>query len=102
MLLIQCNQCRAVATTDAGHSPDAAIKCNCCPEDHDHAANANACQGDHDACSTPENCGVFQGAMGDGSCPGGHCGLGVDGCTVCRPITITVLPGDTNLYRAEA
>ena len=32
-----------------------------------------------------------------GKCPGGHCGFGVDGCTICRPVTITLLPGCVNL-----
>jgi hypothetical protein len=89
------------------HGPD-------CPEDcaqvHDHAAAANACTGKHEGrpCPhDPENCPVLGGGhtapTGDpadpsghmvrGTCPGGHCGKGVDGCTVCRPLTITALPG---------
>jgi hypothetical protein len=31
------------------------------------------------------------------ACPGGHCGLGVKGCTICRPVTITMLPGTANI-----
>jgi hypothetical protein len=30
-------------------------------------------------------------------CPGGHCGVGVKDCTVCRPVTITMLPGAANI-----
>jgi hypothetical protein len=30
-------------------------------------------------------------------CPGGHCGPGVKDCTVCRPVTITMLPGTANI-----
>lgn len=63
-------------------NPDAMVTCPaggpCCQQDHDHAAAANACPGGHD------------------------CGLGVDGCTVCRPLTITVVPGSTQVQPVAA
>lgn len=88
-----------------------------------HDAAAIACPGGHvqdsgeDApCPVPDDCGVWKGAtaearhphyrgahplLGDAhqpgdpvpACPGGHCHKDVPGCTVCRPITITLLPG---------
>lgn len=30
-------------------------------------------------------------------CPGGHCGVGVDGCTVCRPIIHFATAGDVRM-----
>lgn len=101
------------------HRPDVMVRCppgsSCCQEDHDHAAAADACPGGHDdaACPEPDSCRMWQGAIADafhpasdGShplyegkkpppCPGGHCHKDVDGCTVCRPLVITVLPGTT-------
>jgi hypothetical protein len=98
---------------------DAAVRCapgsGCCTEDHDHGAAANACPAAHDgaACPEPDVCRVWKGAIADAShplsdgshplyegttpppCPGGHCHKDVDGCTVCRPLIITVLPGTT-------
>jgi hypothetical protein len=72
----------------------------CCQEDHHHGEAANACPGGHGECLTPAACATWHGGMGqpeDTPCPGGHCGMGVDGCTVCRPLTITILapqPGE--------
>jgi hypothetical protein len=101
----------------AGHLPgcamgdlDGQVVCTgsgCCQEDHDHAATANACpaKGGHPAgsCPNPSSCELWTNVRShhedpdaDGlpvSCPGGHCGFGVPGCTVCRPITIIVPPG---------
>lgn len=71
MFRVKCNQCGAetIALGDPfGTDPPG---CHCCPEDHNHDEAANACPGDHK----------------------GDCGLGVDGCTVCRPLTITFLGG---------
>jgi len=94
--------------------PDAAFDtlapgCSCCTQDHHHGQAAGACQGGHGPCPTPDDCPVWQGMQPhlDGSpvrdtsagpCPGGHCGAGVDGCTVCRPLKITVLPGSAQLH----
>lgn len=76
---------------------------------HDHDLAASSCPGQHPGqpCPSPENCPVyaggfvtsseiaddFSGPMTKGTCPGGHCGSGVAGCTVCRPVIITALPG---------
>lgn len=91
-----------------------------CAVVHDHDAAGHACPGNpagpaHDpqhhagqpcpwppeACPTfgggyvsptadPEN---FSGFMVKGQCPGGHCGVGVPDCTVCRPVKVTALRG---------
>ena len=69
MYRVTCNQCGASVITPDGNSD--ALACACCPEQHSHEANANACPG----------AGLNH--------PGGAaCGLGVDGCQVCRPCTI--------------
>ena len=96
MLRVECKQCGASAYTDNGADPDAALACPCCVLPHDHAAAANACPGagaQHAGVPCPE---VESGAgctiltpLGE-ACPGGHCGLGVPGCTVCRPVNITL------------
>jgi hypothetical protein len=101
---------------------DASVACppgaGCCTEKHDHGAAANACPGGHDDTACPEDphkCGVWKGAIADAfhpeaagvhpllrdlkpgddppPCPGGHCHKDIPACTVCRPLTITVLPG---------
>jgi hypothetical protein len=99
----------------------------CCAEDHDHAAAANACPGfltqdqlragavaghPGEACTIvhphdPATCkvcldpaaGEHGPEVGNGGheCAGGHCGPKVSGCTVCRPITITPLPGSAQV-----
>ena len=103
MLHIQCNQCGrwVVAGPEAGADPDSALACGCCPADHNHGQAANACPGaglNHPGapCPHPDGgrgraCNVAT-PLGE-DCPGGHCGLGVEGCAVCRPITITLLAG---------
>jgi hypothetical protein len=101
-------------------NPDAAVTCDpasthpgCCHIAHDHAAAANGCSGDHAgaACPNPAwECRVWRGAIADAfhplsdgthplyegnvppPCPGGHCAKGVAGCTVCRPLIVT-MPG---------
>jgi hypothetical protein len=90
---------------------DAQVNCagplsaNCCKVAHNHGKAANACLGDHAEapCSSgdPAKCSVWANTEGDGDCPGGHCGVGVDGCTVCRPITITVLAGSVQMTHAN-
>jgi hypothetical protein len=93
---------------------DASVICpsdsDCCQESHDHAAHAASCATDHAAeghdCATPGSCPVWRNAKADEhrelrktgqdvpDCPGGHCGLGVTDCAVCRPLIITLPPGD--------
>lgn len=73
--LVQTNCCRQQATIDSAADPDSAVTCTgesaaCCLEDHHHGEAANACPQSHD----------------------GPCGQVVDGCTVCRPLTIYALP----------
>lgn len=120
-VLLQCPGCNATRQTLCvpGCSPDrhgegclnadfdAALDClpgrGCCGQDHHHGQAANACPGEHDGAVCPHPagaCGIWASAQAlqpaaaqaaDAGCPGGHCGKGVPGCTVCRPITITVL-----------
>jgi hypothetical protein len=47
------------------------VVCGCCPADHSHDAAANACDQAHE----------------------GDCAKGVAGCSVCRPVIITAMPG---------
>lgn len=82
---------------------------DCCHLDHDHAAAANACTGSHagQPCPHPEHeCRAWADMIAGqlhplykgpspGPCPGGHCAKGTDGCTVCRPLIITAMPGTT-------
>lgn len=96
MLHIQCNQCGkwSVFGAEAGADPDAALECACCTKPHHHGRAANACPGAGGShagapCPAPDTC-IAVTPLGE-DCPGEHCGLGVDGCTVCRPITITLL-----------
>jgi hypothetical protein len=98
VLHIQCMQCGkwSVFGAEAGADPDSALQCGCCKKDHHHGQAANACPGvdaGHPGapCPAPDTC-ITLTPLGE-ACPGGHCGLGVDGCTVCRPIAITLLSG---------
>ena len=110
----------------AGHLPGCAMgnlgaqvvckpAAGCCQDGHDHDAAANACPGGHPegSCPAPSSCKLWanvrshhedpDGAGLPASCPGGHCGAGVPGCTVCRPITVMVPPGHVGaLKRAVA
>jgi hypothetical protein len=94
MPVAACPGCGALAELTAPEQradPDAAVICApdgpCCKLDHHHGQAANACTADHSAhaCPSPETCGVFPGE----GCAGGHCGLGVQDCTVCRPLVVT-------------
>jgi hypothetical protein len=94
--------------------PAASITCradsDCCKTDHDHQAAADNCPADHSDHPCPDEpgkCGVHLGMQMwahdedtlpdhlQGDCPGGHHGLGVQDCSVCRPLVITVPPGST-------
>ena len=114
-VLLSCDNCRAsrVASClpgcapETGHIPecplndlDAALTCTagggCCAVQHNHGQAANACPGiglnHHGApCSHPNPLACLVVTPEGTECPGGHCGKGVDGCTVCRPITIMIL-----------
>lgn len=106
---------------------DGQLACRCCPENHDHAAAANACPGGHDdaPCPEPRDCRLWKNATVDArhplyegghpllapghrkgdpvpDCPGGHCHKDVPGCAICRPVTITVIPGSTTIQTAGA
>jgi hypothetical protein len=98
-LIAQCKNCQTVALITDPSDPHASLACppgsDCCQEDHHHGDAANSCAGGHGACPAPAACPVWGDQEGD--CPGGHCGLGVDGCTVCRPITILALRGTTQI-----
>jgi len=80
--------CQVSGTSGFTEDPSKAYDALACPE------NSACCKSDHD-------CGEAANA-----CPGGHpdgrCGYGVDGCTVCHPLTITVIPGSVNLSMAGA
>jgi hypothetical protein len=87
-----------------------------------HGRAASACARDHsaDPCPEPSTCPGWAGMVRDvaqlnpdnpahqairaelearygrpitGDCPGGHCHKDIDGCAVCRPITVTLLAG---------
>lgn len=102
--MYQCKQCLATAKLPPGADPHASTWCGCCPVDHHHGRQAASCPGNGgvghpgEPCNqpNPRNCPVILGQRTppgepgpdpDDECPGGHCGVGVAGCTVCRPIT---------------
>lgn len=95
--------------------------CTCCKIDHGpvpdeagtrsaHRFAAQNCPGNHEGpCPEPDTCKMWKSIqrgsdpenplmVGDTSvhemdCPGGHCHKDVEGCTVCRPLSITMIPG---------
>jgi hypothetical protein len=75
--------------TEDGSKPDALITCppdsDCCQLDHGHD---QACKGGHGECSLAK-CSVLT-PEGE-ECPGGHCGIGVEGCTACRSLKVTLV-----------
>lgn len=108
---VQCKQCLATASVPDGIDPHTMTWCSCCTQDHHHGQAAENCPGNNALghpgapCShpNPRACTVVSQPvpLPDGSepppdiagvrpagedCPGGHCGAGVPGCTVCRPI----------------
>jgi hypothetical protein len=93
-LRVLCPGCGSEAVVTDGSDPDGAFDahpdtdCRCCPEDHHHGMAAAACSQEHGdaACGVGADCIVHTPTGED--CPGGHCGPGVDGCTVCRPLII--------------
>jgi len=109
------------------HHPDcklndigAVVSCKCCTQDHSHDQAAMACPGlagahagepcphpDPVLCpahisstsphaETPAHL-VLDSVSAPLECPGGHCGPDVKGCTVCRPVIITMLPGGADI-----
>lgn len=108
MLRIECPGCGTSAYTENQADPDTGLTCPpdsaCCQDGHHHGNAAASCPGGHGACPSPDACPVWLGMQphlpgsrirdtSAGPCPGGHCGLGVDGCAVCRPLKIELLPG---------
>lgn len=107
------------------HHPDcgmndlgAAVTCppgsDCCDgsdhPDQSHDQHASSCTADHSehACPDKAACATWAGITADtrhpdydgeapGDCPGGHCGQGVQDCTVCRPVAIEIMPGSTTM-----
>jgi hypothetical protein len=117
MFHIECQGCHTSTYTEDVADPDAALVCppgtSCCQQDHHHGQMASSCSGGHGACPTPDSCPVWLGQQphhpgtnqrdtAAGPCPGGHCGLGVAGCTVCRPLKITAIPGSVNVRRVTS
>jgi hypothetical protein len=81
--------------------------------DQSHDEHANSCPRGHGACAVPDACPVWSSEQAGtrhplyegeppGPCPGGHCAPGAAGCTVCRPVTITVMPGATVITAVSA
>ena len=100
---VQCEQCLAIANVPDGGDPHAMTFCGCCTQDHHHGVTALACPGNsaigHPGapCSgrNPRTCRVVttpEERQGE-PCLGGHCGIEVDGCTVCRPLIHYVTVG---------
>jgi hypothetical protein len=69
---------------------------------HDQAANAcpQIDQGTHGACPEPDACKSSRSTAED-PCSGGHCHLGIADCTVCRTVTIEVLPGTVTVSKGD-
>lgn len=103
MLHVQCKRCDAFALTNNHGNPDSALSCGCCTIEHSHGPKVcpNA-EKHNEPCKTPTECDVHHGYLykadgtgaepaNEGDCPGGHCGLGVKGCVVCRPVHLTLM-----------
>jgi hypothetical protein len=90
--MVECYQCHSVTVVFDGRHVHEALRCACCPEDHNHGVAASACPGTEAghpgaACMSGGASCVRLTPEGE-PCPGEHCGLRVEGCTVCRPVTI--------------
>jgi hypothetical protein len=95
---VTCKQCGASGIAEDGNRLQQAVSCTCCTQAHDHDGAANGCP---EAGAEGERHGGADCTLGDRACvvltpaaeecPGGHCGPGVDGCTVCRPVTAEFL-----------
>lgn len=111
---------------DAGANVSCPPGSGCCDgSDHpelSHDQQARQCEADHAAAGhacghrEPGDCRVYHGTIpergpcsaalhgkeiGDcthDECPGGHHGLGVEQCTVCRPVTIIAMPGSATIH----
>lgn len=100
---VQCKQCLATASVPDGVDPHTMTWCQCCTIEHHHGQAAESCSGNNGVghegapCTfpNPRACTVVTPPGED--CPGGHCGVGVDGCTVCRPIIHFVTAGEMRL-----
>jgi hypothetical protein len=108
MFHLHCPRCGAWTVVQDLRDPDAALKCGCCTLDHHHGQAANACTDTHlpvdqrhggAPCPHPSPAGADCERLTEAGqpCPGAHCGPGVPGCTVCRPIVITPLPGSVKV-----
>ena len=120
---IQCNQCLAMTDLPPGADPHASTWCDCCTirddsgEIHHHGRAAESCPGNNgighpgEPCDHPNPavCAMVSRPMRPGEvsanpaapvrehgepCPGGHCGAGVSGCAVCRPVTHFPVTGE--------
>jgi hypothetical protein len=104
---VTCKTCGAFVLVPGDTDFHRALVCDCCllgGRDHDHKASAQQCTGASDtpgpqghegvSCPYPLSGRYCEAVTPSGEeCPGGHCGPGIEGCTVCRPIAITGLPG---------
>ena len=114
---VECNNCHTSQVVDCicgpgvqGHYAGcpmldlgATVICppdtDCCHEDHSHDTAANGCPGAglrHEgvACPHPDGgAGCLVVTPPGEPCPGGHCHVSLPDCTVCRPVTITMLAG---------
>jgi hypothetical protein len=106
----------ACGFSDLGANVTCPPDAGCCAEDHSHDTAANSCPdiglpfGErHGKAACPEppgGCKLWRnmnpggGTTGPGPCPGGHCHKDIEDCTVCRHLTITVLPGSVAVVPA--
>jgi hypothetical protein len=98
---VACLQCHAVVDLPPGADPHATTWCGCCTQKHHHGRAAEACPGNGgtghpgERCPHPDPSGCTALTPVGEDCPGGHCGVGVTGCTVCRPVARYLVPGET-------
>lgn len=95
MLKVECKKCGAFVWTDNGLTPNAVLNCGCCSQLHDHDESANSCRGIQEghpgqACSEADPLTCVAVTPEGEDCPGEHCGAGVIGCAVCRPVNIII------------